>query len=555
MAFPTAVGAAPPDLVSEAPSRPYLEVYDGDGDDPQRLLLRFDAFIHNKAGAGDLEVLGDVTGNSGSTIPRQIVDGLPLAPNPDARLVFEAGAGGRLEDGHNHFHFARAAEYSLRSADGSAEVGVAAKIGFCMLDSGYLSDDPPSNTPKYVDPMILCRHNPANDTVRMGISPGWIDVYGANTMFQWVDVSEMRPGPYKVRAVVDPDDLIVESEEDNGYGDTDAVLPGYVAKERVFTRDADGSALAVGLGYDAFQSALPGPKVDGDGDRVASPLAPPEYMLVEGPSHGTVDLPKAWVGDPAVLYTPDPGSTEADSFTYAVREAGSDFPRKPFVATVAIGVDAQEPQPVIAIGAAPQQMIAGSSVELSSTPAAESWTASSGSITRDGRYTAPTSIPESGEVTITAVSPAGAIDRRTIRIISKPRPQPAPAPPEETRGEPLVRTEPNPFVPPTPIAILPRSAALGRVSAVRVGRFVAVSVKAGQPGRLTISLRRGAKKVKGCIIDVRAGAAHTCRIRRPRDERVALRVVVTMRKSAGGTVTRTLALKAPPRARASAHRH
>ncbi|CAA9495952.1 MAG: hypothetical protein AVDCRST_MAG85-1473, partial [uncultured Solirubrobacteraceae bacterium] len=483
----------------------------------------------------------------------------PRELKPEATLVYETGAGGRLEDGHNHFHFARAAEYSLRSADGLTDQGLAAKIGFCLLDSALLGRTPLNTPSLYASPpRILCRHDSDDDVVRMGLSPGWADVYGAATDFQWIDVSETKPGPYKIRAVVDPDDLVFEQDEDNGWGDIDVIVPGYVPEARAVARKPDGLPYTFGLSSQAFQAVL-GTREDRD-DVEPIPLAPPEYKLIRGPSRGTVDLPTEWVSSPKVVYTPDAGSNAADSFTYAVREAGASFPREPFVATAAIAVDAEKPQPVIAIGGAPQQMIAGSSVDLTSTPVTDDWTASGGSISREGRFVAPAEIPESGEVTITAVSADGALDRRTIRIIRKPRPEPAPAPPVEvrgaTRGEPLVpAVAPNPFVPPTPIAILPRTAALGRVSAVRIGRFVAVSVNAGQPGRLAISLRKGTRKIKGCIIDVRAGAAHTCRIRRPRDERSALKVVVSMRKSSGGTITRTLALKAPPRARASAHRH
>jgi hypothetical protein len=61
------------------------------------------------------------------------------------------------------------------------------------------------------------------------------------------------------------------------------------------------------------------------------------------------------------------------------------------------------------------------------------WATSGGSITQDGLFTAPSKLPASGSVTVSATTSKGAKDQRTIAIVEPPPVEPAPeSPAEET---------------------------------------------------------------------------------------------------------------------------
>jgi hypothetical protein len=543
--LPGAAVAGPPDLVSDPPQNVRVVVYDVGGED--RLIVRFDSFIHNLLGpgVGPVEILAKapMTANGNTyddTKPTtevfQKVDGV-TTPIP-GEMVYSLGPDDANFDSHNHWHLQRAAEYSIVNLD-DTPAAPGAKVGFCMLDIDRPDDGAPvaqfgGSSQSLCWPRDLSGTGKP-DTIRMGITPGWRDVYDYRLAHQWVDVTDLLPGQYKLRSVVDPDDIVVETEEDNGVGDQPITLPGYVPLP---------AARSIGHDAPSVTFALEATEV-GDASDV------PEFRVTEAPDHGTLTLGGDWQTDPVVTYTPAAGSTAADSFSYAVRERGSPFPSAPTQATVAI---ARGEAPSIAIGSVPGQMVTGTSVQLTATAPAR-WSASAGSITpTGGHFTAPSSVPPGGMVTITAISDEQAVDRVNVRIVPPPANEPLPLPPDAPPGEPLRATPPDPLAPavPRPRRLRP---GIGKVGAARIRHFVSVSAIAGQAGRLTISLRKGSKRIKGCVMEARAGASHTCRIRRPRDERSSLKVVVALRKRAGGTVTKTVTVAAPKRASASAHRH
>ena len=48
-----------------------------------------------------------------------------------------------------------------------------------------------------------------------GISRGWRDFYPGDLPFQWIDVSDVVPGRYRLGGEVDPDNFVAESNEAN----------------------------------------------------------------------------------------------------------------------------------------------------------------------------------------------------------------------------------------------------------------------------------------------------------------------------------------------------
>jgi hypothetical protein len=127
-----AVGATPlPDLVSEAPvlstdaryaatpaPRPY-----SDG----RLLLRFDGFVTNAAGASSSLEIRASNPNGGGVMQNVQQIGGATAPGEGGAAVDNAGLPTptvRFEtaDDHNHYHLKDAAEYTLWNKDKTAQV-------------------------------------------------------------------------------------------------------------------------------------------------------------------------------------------------------------------------------------------------------------------------------------------------------------------------------------------------------------------------------------------------------------------------------------------------
>ena len=78
------------------------------------------------------------------------------------------------------------------------------------------------------------------------------------------------------------------------------------------------------------------------------------------------------------------------------------------------------PVPSVVIEGAPASMTTGSSVQLTVKVTNDSptvtWGASAGTITSEGKYTAPESVPAGGKVTVTATTSKGAKSEKTIEV-------------------------------------------------------------------------------------------------------------------------------------------
>ena len=227
-ALPPSAGAAEvlPDLVADPPRDRGIE------DRGTSLVLRMDAYIRNQ-GAGAVELRGSsLMGGVLTDVEQRIF-------NDDGSVSRDVPAGAvvRYENhvDHNHFHLQAAARYSLWTEDGAREVLGSEKRGFCLTDSFWA--DAPKGPPQgsYRNnrhpEFTFCSNNNPNpfDPVVMGISPGWRDDYPASLAFQWVDVSRLTPGRYRLAAEVDPDAYVLESNELNPFAFSQevSIVPGY----------------------------------------------------------------------------------------------------------------------------------------------------------------------------------------------------------------------------------------------------------------------------------------------------------------------------------------
>lgn len=167
-------------------------------------LLRFGAVIVN-VGDGNFEVQGSrsTTSTDMTTVTQRIFDdagGSRVVPTP-AQMYWSG-------DGHNHWHVRDLEEYELVRLDNGRKVGVGVKQGFCFQDNyEYGSTQLPFYT--------TCGHNPDALSVTMGLSRGWGDLYSWKTVGQYIDITGLPSGRYRLWATADEADQFEEGDETN----------------------------------------------------------------------------------------------------------------------------------------------------------------------------------------------------------------------------------------------------------------------------------------------------------------------------------------------------
>lgn len=314
-----------PDLVSDPPvQRGEAQVVTWAGE--EMLVLRFEGYVTN-LGDGPLHLSGD---------PQLADPDDPTSHDVWQRVLTSTGDWVSLTkppvryettDGHNHFHLMEIVAYSLWDEAGETQVAPGEKVGFCMLDVERLPERHAAPNERAYDVTVVdnCRANePEADSLQMGVTEGWRDVYEAAVPFQWVDVSNLSPGNYRLAAEADPHDILVESDEtNNGVALSHAisVVPGYVAQPLEVVTESD-TAIDIVLAATTFGS--PGARV---------------FRIVTAPASGTLNAATGVVLWGTVLwYTPNEGFSGVDTFEYKAFDFHSAYPRTDPEAMVTIRV-------------------------------------------------------------------------------------------------------------------------------------------------------------------------------------------------------------------------
>ncbi len=173
-----------------------------------RKLLRFPTVIVN-AGSGRFDVRGHRPSTNVSTMTtrQRIYDrqGGHRSVASDAVMYF-AG------DGHNHWHVRDLNRYSLYRVGGGPRVGTGAKHGFCFYDNTTYNLALPGapSSPYYKG----CGDSD-NLGVMMGLSVGWGDTYSASLRDQYIDVTDLPDGDYRLAAEADASNWFLESDKSN----------------------------------------------------------------------------------------------------------------------------------------------------------------------------------------------------------------------------------------------------------------------------------------------------------------------------------------------------
>jgi hypothetical protein len=192
---------------------------------PGHRLLRFNAIIVNTgAPGGAFEVLGSRTDTSQATMSvAQVIhntDGTTTTTAvPGASMIYDDG------DGHHHWHLRNLERYTLKTPSGT--VITSPKIGFCFFDNYQFNLKLPG-APQ--SPVYTNCGTTSSLKVDTGLSVGWGDKYPANIFDQWVDITNLPDGQYRLRATADPRGYFVETTETNNSTWVDLSIIGTTVK-------------------------------------------------------------------------------------------------------------------------------------------------------------------------------------------------------------------------------------------------------------------------------------------------------------------------------------
>ena len=178
-----------------------------------QLQLRFSATIVN-VGAGPMELSAS---RSDAVSPFDVFQRVydnggdsALLPVSGASLVW----GG---DGHSHWHVRDLENYELDRLDNGSKVGTGEKSGFCFFDTTpFRLSLPGAPSAQVYTPGTVCgQYDEAATSLRMGISVGWGDTYRAGLPDQFIDVTGLTSGNYRLIATADFANQFAESDETN----------------------------------------------------------------------------------------------------------------------------------------------------------------------------------------------------------------------------------------------------------------------------------------------------------------------------------------------------
>jgi hypothetical protein len=180
-----------------------------------RKLLRFDSIVVN-VGAGPFELHGQRAADASTMTTQQRIfdDAGGFRDVPTAAIMYFGG------DGHDHWHVRDLENFELTRLDNGRLVGTGAKHGFCFFDNfPYGSSNPASYTPS-----TACGGGSSATQTVMGLSAGWGDIYGRNLPDQYIDITGLTSGRYRLTATADASDWFLESNNANNFSWIDIQL-------------------------------------------------------------------------------------------------------------------------------------------------------------------------------------------------------------------------------------------------------------------------------------------------------------------------------------------
>ena len=214
-------GALRPDLIAEPPS--YVALQREEGASGPRFLAVFRSGFRNM-GRGRLELVGRRPSSSARMRSTQVVD----CASGASRVSRDIGRMRYVRrPTHQHWHIKDFARYTLRSLTGTISQS-ARKAGFCMGDSvdpqRPIAGKPPA--PGFAPNRgSACGAGRADALrVREGLSVGWGDAYDPFVEGQFVDLTGMPGGQYRILNEVDPLQRLADARNGNDVAGTDVTV-------------------------------------------------------------------------------------------------------------------------------------------------------------------------------------------------------------------------------------------------------------------------------------------------------------------------------------------
>jgi hypothetical protein len=185
-----------------------------------RLLLRFSAVIVN-IGAGTFELRAQRSSTSSAWSGEQVIfDDAGGSRSVAAPAQFIYGG-----DGHNHWHVKDLETYELVRSDNGVKVGTGVKSGFCFFDNYQYKLTLPGAPQSAVYTRTGCGKQ-TSLSLKTGLSVGWGDIYTYRLPDQYIDITGLTPGRYRLWATADPGNWFQESDDANQATWTDLQLTG-----------------------------------------------------------------------------------------------------------------------------------------------------------------------------------------------------------------------------------------------------------------------------------------------------------------------------------------
>jgi hypothetical protein len=184
-----------------------------------RTLLRYTTIIVN-VGAGPFEAHGRRfgTGEAEMAVSQRVyTDGGGYHDVATPARMFFAG------DGHTHWHVRDLETSELIRLDNGSKVGTGAKRGFCFFDNVRHRLSLPGAPQSEV--YTGCGRSSDLD-VTMGVSVGWGDAYYWNLPDQWIDITGLAAGRYRLQVTADAQNNFLESDRSNNTTWVDLQLKG-----------------------------------------------------------------------------------------------------------------------------------------------------------------------------------------------------------------------------------------------------------------------------------------------------------------------------------------
>lgn len=185
-----------------------------------RQLLRFSTIIVN-VGAGPFEVRGqrpDTRASEMTTAQRIFHIGGGFHDVPSTAVMFFSG------DNHNHWHVRDLQRLELERLDNGSKVGGGAKRGFCFYDNYRYGSTQGKVYTTATNPPACGRQEDLR--VTMGLSVGWGDIYNHTLQYQYIDITGLAAGRYRLWATADASDWFRETNNNNNVTWVDLQLQG-----------------------------------------------------------------------------------------------------------------------------------------------------------------------------------------------------------------------------------------------------------------------------------------------------------------------------------------